>query len=187
MDRLSDCELVDLLLANDEDTIEYVFFHRCDGMFAHVISSVFQSQDIKKEELIGEFYMHLSADNWRRLRQFQFKSGLNTWLTIVAIRFFKQKKASMQTNIMETDALLLEGAKHIADDYDIFNEMSKVELYKAIERLRNPRERLVLLGELAGKPTETIAAELGCTVSAVYNLAKRAKAAVRKYMKGNDR
>lgn len=183
MCRLSDRQLVDLLLDNNEDAIEYVFFHRCDGMFAHIINSVFQSQE-KKEELISEFYMYLSEDDWRRLRQFQFRSGLDTWLTIVAIRFFKQKKSTMKTFMVETDSLLLDGAEHIPDDYDILNEMSKVELYKAIERLRNPRERLALLGELAGKRAETIAKELGCTVSAVYNLIKKAKAKVQKHMKG---
>ena len=50
MDRLSDRQLVALLLDNNDDAIEYVFFHRCDGMFAHIVNSVFLSQDIKKEE-----------------------------------------------------------------------------------------------------------------------------------------
>ena len=28
--------MVDLLLANDEEAVEYVFFHRCNRMFAHI-------------------------------------------------------------------------------------------------------------------------------------------------------
>lgn len=44
MNRLSDRQLVDLLLANDEDAVEYVFFHRCDSMFEHIVNSVYQSQ-----------------------------------------------------------------------------------------------------------------------------------------------
>lgn len=185
LDRLSDRQLVDLLLANDEDAVEYVFFHRCDGMFEHIVNSVYQSQG-GKEELINEFYLHLREDDWKRLRQFEFRSGLNTWLAIVAIRFFKEKKSTMQTKTVVLDPLLINKAENEADDYDIFHEMSRVELYEAIDRLAKPRERLALLGELTGQSAEAIAKELGCTVTAVYNLTKKARKAVKKMMKGKD-
>ena len=75
----------------------------------------------------------------------------------------------------------------IPDEYDLFEHLSRVELYEAIERLPKPRERFALLGELAGKKAETIAQELGCSVAAVYNLTKKAKTALRKRMKGETR
>ena len=182
LDRLSDRELVDLLIANDKEAVEYVFFHRCDGIFARVINSIFQSQ-VKKEELITDFYLFLSADDWRRLRQFEFRSELNTWLTVVAIRFFKQKKETFQTKTETLDSPLIE----VLDDFDLYDEMSKVELYEAIERLPKPRERFALLGELAGKSAGMIAKELGCTVVAVYNLTKKARMTLKKRMKGKGR
>lgn len=89
-ETLSDRELVALLLANDQEAVEYVFFYRCNGMFAHIVHSVFQSQG-KKEDLISEFYIYLSENDWSRLRQFEFKSALNTWLTVIAVRFFRKK------------------------------------------------------------------------------------------------
>lgn len=186
MDRLSDRQLVDLLLANDEEAVEYVFFHRCNGLFAHIVNDLFHAQ-VKKEELIGDFYLFLSADDWRRLRLFGFRSELNTWLTVVAIRFFNQKKSVVQTNTEELDAPLNKMVSQIPDEYDLFEHLSRVELYEAIERLPKPRERFALLGELAGKKAETIAQELGCSVAAVYNLTKKAKTALRKRMKGETR
>lgn len=186
MDRLSDHQLVDLLLANDEAAVEYVFFHRCENMFAHVINSVFQSQ-VKKEELITDFYLYLSDDGWRRLRQFEFRSELNTWLTVVAIRFFRQKKTSMQTKTETLDAPINNEVSHIPDDYDILDEMSRVELYEAIDKLPKQRERMALLGQLAGKSAEIIAEEMGCSVAAVYNLTKKARMAVKKTMKGKEK
>lgn len=183
MNRLSDRQLVDLLLANDEEAVDYVFFHRCNGMFSRIIKDVFQSQ-VKKEELITDFYLYLSADDWHRLRQFEFRSELNTWLTVVAIRFFSQKKASMQTKTEDLDAPLIKKVSQIPDDFDLFDEMSRVELYEAIDKLPKPRERMALLGELAGKKAETIAEELGCTVAAVYNLTKKARKTLKKRMKG---
>lgn len=183
MDYLSDRQLVDLLLTNDEKVVEYVFFHRCDGMFAHIINDVFQSQ-VKKEELITDFYLFLSADNWRRLRQFEFRSELNTWLTVVAIRYFNQKKDEIQTNLGNLEESLMKEVRQIPDDFDLFDEMSRVELYEAIDKLPKSRERMAILGELAGKKTETIAEELGCTVAAVYNLTKKARKTLKKRMKG---
>lgn len=185
MDRLSDRQLVDLLLANDEDAIEYVFFHRCNDMFAHVINGIFHEQ-VKKEELVTDFYLYLRDDEWRRLRQFEFRSELNTWLTVVAIRFFNEKKTALQTGIGEDKVQTLDAVEQIADDYDPYNEITRVELYKAVDSLHKPRERMALLGELAGKRAEAIASELGLTVSAVYKLIKKAKAAVAKIMKGNE-
>ena len=186
MDYLSDRQLVDLLLTNDEKVVEYVFFHRCDGMFAHIINDVFQSQ-VKKEELITDFYLFLSADNWRRLRQFEFRSELSTWLTVVAIRYFNQKKDEIQTNLGNLEESLMKEVRQIPDDFDLFDEMSRVELYEAIDKLPKSRERMAILGELAGKKAETIAEELGCTVAAVYNLTKKARKTLKKRMKGKEK
>lgn len=180
-DSLDDRELVRLLLENDQDAIEYVFFMRCNGMFAHIVHSVFQSNS-SKEELITDFYLFLRENNWDRLRQFEFKSGLNTWLTVVAVRYFKKKRVS-QTKLVAVDPLLIvETQKNEADDYDIIHEMSRLELYKAIERLSKPRERYALLAELTGKRADDIATEMGCTVAAVYNLTKKARLELKSIM-----
>ena len=123
-DSLSDRELVDLLLANDEEAVEYLFFMRCNGMFAHIACSVFQSQTCK-EELITDFYFFLSENNWNRLRKFEFKAGLNTWLTVIALRFFKKMRIS-QTKLVAIDPqLIAETQKEKTDDYDVIDEMSR--------------------------------------------------------------
>lgn len=138
----------------------------------------------KKEELVSEFYLHLSEDNWRRMRQFEFRAKLNTWLTMVAVRFFGEKKSENRTKIEALSPLMVETAP---DDYDPIAEMTKLELYEAIGRIAKPRERYALLGQLAGKSPETVAKELGCSVVAVYNLTKKAKATLKKMMKGKER
>ena len=180
-DSLDDRELVRLLLENDQDAIEYVFFMRCNGMFAHIVHSVFQSNS-SKEELITDCYLFLRENDWERLRQFEFKAGLNTWLTVIAVRFFKKKKIS-QTKLIAIDPqLIVETQKNEADDYDIIHEMSRLELYQAIDRLSKPRERYALLAELAGKRAEDIAKEMDCTVAAVYNLTKKARLELKSIM-----
>ena len=180
-DSLSDRELVELLLANDQEAIEYVFFIRCNGMFAHIAFSVFQSQT-SKEELVTEFYFYLSENDWNRLRKFEFKANLNTWLTVVAIRFFKKMRISQTKLVVIDPQLIVETQKNETDDYDIINEMSRLELYQAIDKLSKPRERYALLADLTGKRAEDIAAEMGCTVAAVYNLTKKARLELKSIM-----
>lgn len=184
-DSLPDRELVQLLFANDPEAIEYVFFHRCNGMFAHIIHSVFQSQG-KKEELITEFYLYLSENDWVRLRNYEFKSGLNTWLTVVAVRFFKKKRVGQTKTVLVEPQLIVETLKDEADDQDVLKEMTRLELYEAIDRLSKPRERYALLAELTGKNAEDIAKEMGCTVSAVYNLTKKARMELRTLLKEKE-
>ena len=184
-ESLSDRQLVELLLANDQEAVEYVFFYRCSGMFAHIVHSVFQSQG-KKEELISEFYLYLSENEWSRLRQFEFKSALNTWLTVIAVRYFRKKRVSQTKLVAVEPQLIVETQKNETDDYDVFHEMSRLELYKAIDRLSKPRERYALLADLTGKSAEEIAADMGCTVSAVYNLTKKARMELRTLLKDKE-
>ena len=152
-------------------------------MFAHIAKGLFHS-NVKKEELITEFYLYLRADDWRRLHQFEFKSELATWLTVVAIRFFNEKKPFQPTELEESDTELIDEFTSVTNDPDILNEISKLELYKAVEKLPKARERQALIGFLVGKQVETIADEMGCSESAVYKMIKRAKSAVSKIMKG---
>lgn len=154
-------------------------------MFAHIIHSVFQSQG-KKEELITEFYLYLCENEWNRLRKFEFKSSLNTWLTVIAVRFFRKKQAIQTKMIVVEPQLIVETQKDEADDYDVLNEMSRLELYKAIDKLSKPRERYALLADLTGKSAEEIAADMGCTVSAVYNLTKKARMELRTLLKDKE-
>ena len=176
---LSDQETVALLLANDAEAVEYVFFHRCKALFTHVINTVMKDCE-KPEELIGELYIFLHDNDWAKLRQFEFKSSLNTWFTVVSVRYF-QKKKNFQTKSIPVEPLIIEETlKGQADDFSIEDEMSRMELYKAIDRIDKPRERYALLAELSGKNAEEIAADMQCTVAAVYNLTKKARLKLKK-------
>ncbi len=44
------------------------------------------------EELIGEFYEYLSADDWHKLRIFKYSCSLNSYVTIIASRYFQHKR-----------------------------------------------------------------------------------------------
>ena len=86
---ISDRELVDRLLIGDEEIVRYLFFDKCTPMFNYILHRFCPCQ-LDKNELINELYLYLQSDNWYKLRQFDFRSKLTTWLTVVAVRFFQK-------------------------------------------------------------------------------------------------
>ena len=87
----SDKEIVDGILRNDSKIIEYFFFNRCSPMFAFIISKIFNNR-AEKDELVNELFLYLNQNDWYKIRQFDFKSKLTTWVSVVAVRFFIRKK-----------------------------------------------------------------------------------------------
>ena len=185
-DSLTDKTLVGLLLDNDKEAVDYLFFHRCEGMFAHIVHSVFQ-HTVNKEELITDFYLFVSNNEWEKLRKFEFRSNLNTYLTVLAVRYFKKIHASWTKNVPTDPQLIAETQKNTPDEFDIEHEISRMELYKAIDGLSKPRERYALLAELNGMSAEEIALDMDCTVSAVYNLTKKARIELKNKMKEREK
>ena len=92
---ISDRELVDRLLIGDEEIVRYLFFDKCTPMFNYILHRFCPCQ-LDKNELINELYLYLQSDNWYKLRQFDFRSKLTTWLTVVAVRFFQKNRHKAQ-------------------------------------------------------------------------------------------
>ena len=88
---MTDKEIVNRLLENDTETIRDFFFVRCRAMLAY-IGQYFCQMRQKPEELIGEFYEFLAADDWHKLRIFKFTCSLNAYVTIIASRYFQRKR-----------------------------------------------------------------------------------------------
>lgn len=174
LDSLSDKELVSRLIQDDEQIIEYLFYHKWNVIFQRLLKDIF-SYHIQKEELISDFFLYLSEKNWLKLRQFEFKASLNTWITVVAVNFFKKKKIKM-TNLELKKTLLY---KEIINE-EIINEDSRslttdIELLDAILKISNPRYRYVLLAYIRGSEVNEMAMELSTNTINIYNLLKRSK------------
>lgn len=88
---MTDKEIVTHLLENDTETIRDFFFVRCHAMLAYIGQYFCQMQQ-KPEELIGEFYEFLAANDWHKLRIFKFTCSLNAYVTIIASRYFQHKR-----------------------------------------------------------------------------------------------
>ena len=88
---MSDQQLISQLIAGDPRAIEDFFFVRCRAMLTYIGQYFCQSTQ-SPEELIGEFYEFLSADDWHKLRIFQYSCSLNSYISIIAARYFQHKR-----------------------------------------------------------------------------------------------
>lgn len=88
---MTDQEIVENLIANDVCTIRDFFFVRCRGVLMY-IGQYYCPNLQMPEELIGEFYEFLSSDDWHKLRIFKYTCSLNSYITIIASRYFQHKR-----------------------------------------------------------------------------------------------
>ncbi|MCR8912851.1 hypothetical protein NW211_12695 [Barnesiella sp. ET7] len=88
---MTDQEIVNKLILGDPLTIKNFFFVKCRGALEY-IGQYFCRDKQTAEELIGEFYEFLSADDWHKLRIFKYTCSLNSYITIIASRYFQHKR-----------------------------------------------------------------------------------------------
>lgn len=74
--RYTDMQFAEGLLNNDVKMIEYFFKGKCFGLFGYNLINVF---------------LCFSQNNWYKVSQFDFRSKLLTWVTVVAVRFFQKR------------------------------------------------------------------------------------------------
>jgi DNA-directed RNA polymerase specialized sigma24 family protein len=165
---LSDKEFIDAMLSNDRVAIRLFFFEKCTPVFAYITRHVFNYQ-VNKNELINELYLYLQHDDWHKLRQFDYRSKLTTWVSVVAVRFFQKKRAGLIEN--ETSEMLL-AEKLEYQDEQIYR---KLDVEGLMNRLSSKRYRMVIHRLiLKDEEPQELAAEMGITVDNLYNVKRRA-------------
>ena len=145
---MTDQQVVKGLINGDYRAIKDFFFVRCKPMLVY-IGQYFCLYKHTPEELIGEFYEFLSADDWHKLRIFKYTCSLNSYITIIASRYFQHKRDKELLPLDENIALV----KNLQDDNngDIF---FMEDLNKIIRRLqpfdRFLVQRILIDGEKPG-------------------------------------
>lgn len=110
---MTDREIIAALTSGDQRTIKEFFFVRCRLMLMY-IGKYFCQHRQTPEELIGEFYEFLSADDWHKLRIFKYTCTLNSYVTIIASRYFQHKRDKEVLSLDEDITLVrnLQGDRH---------------------------------------------------------------------------
>ena len=72
LDFYDDHELLDGILRNDKQIIEYFFNRKCSKLFDYIIINVFDDNLKDKQELANELFLYLAKDDWHKVRLFEF-------------------------------------------------------------------------------------------------------------------
>lgn len=178
-DLLDDRELVDGILGNDKRIIEYFFNRKCSKLFDYIIINVFDDNLKDKQELANELFLFLVKDNWHKVRLFEFRSKLMTWVTVVAVRFFQKKRKLLMEKSSPT---ALNGKKW--QDYSTGISFDKrIDIRAALQRMPNARYRKVIeCLYLQDVRPELLAEEMNVTVDNLYNIHRRALVQLRLVM-----
>jgi RNA polymerase sigma factor (sigma-70 family) len=167
-------QIIEALIARDEQTTQQFFFKDCRPLFLSIIRYVF-SYEVDYDEFVNELYLHLMEGNACRLKAFEGRSSIYQWLKVVAIRFFVQKRDSLIEDKSQ------EPLNEIKDTpIDVPSQISaKIDVEYLLNQLKNERyvmaiRRLIL----EDAEPKDVAEEMGVTIDNLYNIKKRAVAAL---------
>ena len=121
---MTDREIVKNLIDNDQRTIRDFFFVRCRPMLIY-IGQYYLKHKHSPEELIGEFYEFLSANDWHKLRIFQYSCTLNSYVTIIASRYFQHKR-DKNTDSLDGDISIDKNLVHVDNDTFLMKDLQKI-------------------------------------------------------------
>ena len=173
---MTDQEIVASLIRRDPQATARFFFNNCRPLFLSVIRRVFGTQAVNYDEIISELYVLLMENDAKKLRSFRFESTLYQWLKTTAIRhclWLKQKARVIDNESQEPP--INKGGEHLS----IECSQAQIDLECLLQQMRNQRYALVVrLLMIDDLPPEEVAQRLSVTVDNLYNIKRRAMAAL---------
>lgn len=173
---MTDKEIIEALIARDATITKQFFFNDCRPLFMAIIRHIF-SYKVDYKEFVNEFYLYLMENDSYRLKQFQGRSTLYQWIKVVAIRYFIAKRDHMID--MEPKDSLTEsaGQTEIVDTEKVIT--ARMDLEYLFSLMSNKRY-VHVIKKLVLQDIEpnVVARELGTNVDNLYNIKKRAIAAL---------
>lgn len=171
---MTDQEIIQGLIDRDNRITERFFYVKCRPLFTAIMRNVFKQQ-VEYDEMVSELYAYLMEDDCLKLRQFGYRSSIYQWMKVVATRFFIHKRYM----------LIEEGAKcplyerHDQAEDSTHCVAQKIDVARLLDLMEQPRYADVLRHLiLQDEEPEEYAASIGVTVDNLYNIKRRAIAAL---------
>lgn len=165
---MTDFEIIEALIARDNEVTQEFFFECCRSLFYAIIHKVFD-YEVDYDEFVNELYIHLMENDAARLKQFEGRSSLYQWLKVTATRFFIKKRDQLiedQTN----DTLYEE-----EDIKDNPMSASLLDVQRLLDAMPNKRYVYVIRKLIIEEYTpEELASEMHITTDNLYNIKRRA-------------
>ena len=173
---MTDREIIQGLIDRDNRITDQFFYVKCRPLLTAIMRLVF-SYPVEYNEIVSELYDYLMEDDGLKLRQFQYRSTIYQWMKVVAIRYFIRKRDSLIENTSKetpyerhADDVMVDMAQIVARKIDVTHMLAMMENQRYADVLRH----LILQDEEPEKYAESI----GVTVDNLYNIKRRAIAAI---------
>jgi len=182
IESLTDKEIVEGILVRNHQITSYFFCCECKGLFYYIHSQI-SNYRYEPNEIANELFLYLSEKDWHKLRMFDFRSKLITWLTVVAVRYYRKKMAGVID--MQSVDTLINQANHT--DVSIVSLESHIDIHNGLLRMPNPRYRMVIQKlDLFKVEPEELAKEMNITTANLYNIHRRALQQLKVVMCGKE-
>ena len=152
--RMTDKELVDLVLSGREEAMAYLLYVRYAADLRYYAMRYYETT-YYLEDLTNELFIKLKGSNcdWHPLASFKWKSSFRTWLCTVVSNFFLEKMKEMIGKESYDQSIDKKEIKQ-SEEPEPENQ-NMVMLLEAISRLEEPDYRFILIKQLEGyKPFE---------------------------------
>lgn len=173
---MTDQEIIQGLIDRDNRVTDQFFYVKCRPLLTAIMRFVF-NYPVEYNEMVSELYDYLMEDDCIKLRQFQYRSTIYQWMKVVATRFFMHKRDSLIENTSKEppyerheDSVMVDTTQFVAQKIDVARMLAMMENQRYADVLRH----LILQDEEPEKYAESI----GVTVGNLYNIKRRAIAAI---------
>ena len=176
---MTDLEIIEALIRRDNQVTQDFLFKQCRPLLNSIIRRVFD-YEVDYDECVNELYLYLMANDGEKLRQFEGRSSLYTWLKVTTTRFLIKKRhlmidnASHEPLYQQIDDDESEKPSHEAS---VSMSMAKMDVERFLLAIPNRRYayviRKLMVEELS---PEELAAIMHITTDNLYNLKRRAMA-----------
>lgn len=175
---MTDQEIIQGLIDRDNHITYQFFYVKCRPLLTAIMRLVF-SYPVEYNEMVSELYDYMMADDCAKLRQFQYRSTIYQWMKVVATRFFIRRRNSLIENVSKEtlyekcdETEFLDSEKTVSQHIDVEVLLSLIENKRYVDAIR-----ALVLDEIS---PEQYALQIGVTVDNLYNIKKRAMAALTK-------
>jgi RNA polymerase sigma factor (sigma-70 family) len=189
---LTDAELIARILGGDEDAAVHLLVGRCGAALKYLAEVSFRDLGLEFHEVIGEAYLHLSANDWHALRAFRGHAengrscSLKSYVVLIVSRLLLRKFKN-RAKSLDWLAPLMDMEGYEFPDARADRERLALEVFDAIAALDNVMDRdILLLYKIEGRGAEEVAAQLNTTPGNVRTRYCRAKEALRALLEGDN-
>ena len=169
----SDDRMVSELIKGNQDAIVWFFYTKYSATFQYHIFKLFNYK-VDINDLIDEFFLYLYDNDWKRLRSFDSaQASLNTWISTVSYRFFRDYKQSVidSGSVNTTNDMWDPTCSDWIQGCDAGLLM---DVNYAICQIKNERDRKIASRIfIEDKEYDSVAQEFGLTVDYVYTVKNR--------------